>query len=248
MNGAHFTCTALAGTNLAGELKPDKDGYYTMVLGAYEYYNSANEYYPFASAKEFFQSSSSFIRRVKGGCIRGEYKHPVRQPGWTDAEWIQRILDIDLDRACAVFGDIWIDNKTIKGSDGNYIIAVIGKVKPWGPYSKYLVDLLNDPRQNVCWSVRCLTENMMARGRREKHLRVPVTYDLVNEPGIDIAVKWKSPALECLVDNFITEASLEEAVYAIDNSQVATESTRAMASELKSLLSASKTRSKTFSW
>ena len=66
-NIAKYSCTALAGTNKVGRLKTDEHGYRQMVLGAYDFDNSAGATYPFESAKSLFESSSSLMRRIANG-------------------------------------------------------------------------------------------------------------------------------------------------------------------------------------
>ena len=56
-NRATYSCTALLGTNKAGVLKPDAEGYYTVVLGALNFYNSAGDFYPYESAKKNYSVS-----------------------------------------------------------------------------------------------------------------------------------------------------------------------------------------------
>ena len=59
-NIAKYSCTALAGTNKAGKLKADEHGYREMVLGAYDFDNSAGAVYPFESAQALFKRSIMF--------------------------------------------------------------------------------------------------------------------------------------------------------------------------------------------
>ena len=75
-NIAKYSCTALAGTNKVGKLRADENGYREMVLGAYDFDNSAGAVYPFESAQSLFKSSSSLMRRIANGQCRGEYGHP----------------------------------------------------------------------------------------------------------------------------------------------------------------------------
>lgn len=248
MSGAHFACTALVGTNKTGKLPVDENGYYTVVLGAFDFYNSANEYYPFASAKELFKESSSFMRRVRTGNARGEYGHPKPLPGMNDRQYIDRILEIKESQICCHFKEIWIDNKTIRGANGNYIIAVMGKVRPCGPYGPALKASLDNTDENVCFSVRCLTENQLIAGVRNKHMRVLVTYDFVNEPGISIANKYQAPSLEAYDETAFLPTTISEAMIAASVSSVSVESGALMRKDLENFSWAPKKPLKSLLW
>ena len=73
----HYGNTVLKGTQKSGELKPDKNGYYTCVLGALGVLNSVNEeYVNTQKARSTFDSNSALVRRINEGLLRGEYAHP----------------------------------------------------------------------------------------------------------------------------------------------------------------------------
>ena len=94
-NYVRFGLTALNGMNKSGSLRPDASGYYPVVLGGLNMYNSVNQYYPYEPAREIFENSSQFMRRVQSGNLRGEYGHPKRLPGQNLEDYARRILDID---------------------------------------------------------------------------------------------------------------------------------------------------------
>ncbi len=192
-----YSCTALMGTNKTGALKPDADGYYTLVLGALDFFNSAGSYYPYESAKHLFQESSSLIRRCNSGALRGEYGHP-RKGNMTDAQFLSRIMDIDEKNVCCHIRRVWIDCNTLKDEQGKGIVAILGEVKPMGPYAQALQQSLDNPSENVCFSIRSITNDQIIGGVNNKHLRAICTWDYVNEPGISVANKWRSPALESM--------------------------------------------------
>lgn len=214
---ATFACTALLGTNKVGELKKTDDGYYIVVLGALDVFNSAGAYYPYESAKDVFKESSSLMRRVANGALRGEYGHPKRQPNQSLREFVDRVLQIDEKNVAFHVRKVTVDFTSIKGEDGRPIIALIGEIKPSGPYAHVLEKQLENPSENVCFSIRSLTDDTFVAGKLHKHIRTVVTWDYVNEPGIATATKWKSPALEGMgVEVFVDRNILES----IDNGVV----------------------------
>lgn len=192
-----FACSALMGTNKVGELKCSDDGYYTMVLGALDFFNSAGQFYPNgASAQELFKASSSFMRRIASGALRGEYGHPRMQPGQSMRDFLCRCNDILEEKVSHHIRKVWIDYTSVKGPDGRPCIAIMGEVKPSGPMGSALRESLQNPSENVCFSIRSFTRDVPTAGVIHKHLQQIVTWDYVNEPGISVATKWKNPTLE----------------------------------------------------
>lgn len=198
-------CTMLLGTDKKGILKPDADGYYTVVLGAYGAYNSANMFYDLASARAFFQPGSVLLRMIEKGVLRGEYKHPEQAPGMSDQHYIHRIRQIDADRVSHHIRNIrLVDGQ--RDEKGRPITTVVGEVRPSGPYGQVLKDALDNPHENVYFSVRSLTADDLMRG--VKYTREIVTWDYVNEGGIYKANKYASPALESFNEIKVTPTML----------------------------------------
>lgn len=206
---ASYGCTALKGTGKAGVLKPDTDGYYTLMLGAYGVYNSAGMFYDLASARQFFQPRSPLMRMLEKGVLKAEFKHPepdlnIRDPEMRQQAFIQRIRQIDDDRVCAHVRNVRLEEHRDK--HGRPYIAVVGEVRPSGPKGQYLKERLENPHENVYFSVRSLTMDDVRRG--VKYTREIVTWDLVNEGGIETANKYASPGLEGYEDSALQ--SLQE--------------------------------------
>ena len=197
-----YNCTSLAGTNKAGNLKPDESGYYEVVLGAFDFKNSAGENYPFASAKHLFTNSSSLMRRIRNGQCNGELGHPKKLPGMSYRDYIQRILEIREDNISHHIRSIKVDNSSIKDEFGKSVIAVIGEIKPSGPYGNTLKESMENPSENVAFSVRSLVSQSIDNGEIQKHMKILVTWDRVTEPGISIANKYNSPSMEVLTPEY----------------------------------------------
>ena len=193
-----YNCTALAGTNKAGKLTPDANGYYTVILGAFDFPNSAGAIYPWKSAQKLFDASGALKRRMATGQQRGEYGHPKMTPGMTKSNFIQRICTIEETKVAFHISEVWIDKETIKTPQGRAVTAVMGKVKPSGPHGESLRAQLENPDENVAFSVRSLTRDVRLAGQTVKHMTTLVTWDYVNEPGISVATKYNNPSLESL--------------------------------------------------
>lgn len=196
MNSVRFGMTSLLGTNLVGNLKRDNDGYLDVVVGGLNVYNAAGQYYVFEEAKHLFESSSQLMRRVKRGALRGEYGHPKRQVNQRMEEYIQRVLVIHEENVCCHFSELTLDFDRIKDANGRPIVAIIAKVIPSGPMGAVLERSLQNKRENVCFSIRSFTDDIFDGMLMKRILKTVVTFDYVNEPGIAIAEKFKSPSLE----------------------------------------------------
>lgn len=208
MSDIHYGCTALVGTNKSGTLKPDEFGRYDMILGALEYPNSVGDIYTLKSAQEFFKEGSSLLRRIQNGQLRAEYGHPKKQPGMSERDFLERILTIEETLVCCHISDVYIDMGSVKDpKTGRPIITFRGKVKPSGPYGQVLKEMLDDPKQNVAFSIRSLTLNRQVGFRQHKDFTQIITWDYVNEPGLAPANKYAVPTLE---QHGFTEKTIQE--------------------------------------
>lgn len=200
MQSITYSCTALVGTNKVGDLKPDANGYYEVVLGALQAFNSAGQFYPLQEAKQLFESSSSLMRRISNGALRGENGHPRYQEGMSERAWFARVNDIFEPNCCVHHAEVNLSYDSMKDPQGRPVVAVIGKIKPSGAGERFLERQLENPKENVCFSIRSFTNDRMEAGIVKKYLKHIVTWDYVNEPGIAVANKYSSPALESFND------------------------------------------------
>lgn len=212
MSSVRFACTALAGTNKAGELPKDADGYVTMVVGGLNMFNSAGQWYTYEGAKALFEQSSQFMRRVKRGALRGEVGHPRQEQGQAFDDFVGRVLEIRETNVCVHFKEIFLDFSRMKDAAGKPVIAIMAKLIPSGPHGDFLAKALANKNENVCFSIRSFTRDFMDRGVYTRELKNIVTFDYVNEPGISIAEKYKAPSLESRVDSLVTRGQIERAV------------------------------------
>lgn len=216
-NSIRFSCTALAGTGKQGLLPKDSDGYYTMPIGALNTFNSAGDYYPYEEAKDLFTSSAPLMRRIKTGCLKGEYGHPKILPNQSMDSFASRVMQIDEQKTCVHFSDLWLDFDSVKDEMGKPVIAVMAKLTPSGPFGPALQKSLDNPKEDVCFSIRSFTEDVRVNGVRQRQLREIITYDCVTEPGINVARKYKAPTLESFADVPFTK----DHILAVANTQPA---------------------------
>lgn len=200
-----YRCTRLDGTGKEGVLKPDENGYYTICLGALDHSsrnvakdskgNYFSTYYSSEGASKFFGPGTMFNERIRGGHVKCEYGHP-KKDGMDPRQFLERNMQIDERMVCATIGEIWLVPNYKDPLTGEMCVGIFGKVKPSGPYGKYLEEDLKSKGMNVCFSIRSLTTWKMINGRQCKVLHTVITFDYVIEPGITCAEKLLTPSLE----------------------------------------------------
>ena len=232
----HFTSTKLNYLGKKGDLRPNVDNYYTLIVGGLNTFNSANEYYPENEANNLFLKSSKFMRRVTSGCLYGELGHPKQIPGMSQDDYVRRILTIDESNICCHFKNIWLDTQFGKNNprfNNPKLIAIMAEVKPSGAKGSVLQDSLANKNENVAFSIRSLTSDYWVRGVKHKVLHTIVCWDVVVEPGIAIANKWDSPSLEKVSEQLVTIPKLKSLC---NESRVSLES-RSLIEEIKEVVS-----------
>ena len=212
MGGVSFVSTALMGTNKVGDLKPDSSGYYQVVLGGFETANMHGHYYSFEDqTKRLFEESSQFMRQIKNGNLFGEYGHPKRQPGEPIMEFLRRCILVSEDRQALHIRKVEINDRDVKDKSGKAIVAVLGEIKPMGPYGQYLKEILDTPSANCCFSVRAQTDDdNMANGKEKRSVKQIITWDYVGDPGVPTSTKYNAPKLESFYDEFVDYTVLEK--------------------------------------
>lgn len=199
MDVVKFTETVFSSKGKKGILTPDSDGYYEVVVGALNTYNSAGEYYTAEGAIALFENSSHLMRRIKNGALYAELGHPKKAPGMSMEQFYSRVVSIEETNICGHFSELRLDFKfgekhpELNNKD---LIAVVAKVKPAGPKANALQIALENPKQNAAFSVRGLTENKYKNGRVERRLTNIICYDHVTEPGVAVSDKYMAPGLE----------------------------------------------------
>lgn len=188
-----YNCTALLGVNKAGILKPDKEGYFEITVGGFNVHNYGGKHWPLGDAAKLFAPGSSLRRRLDDGVVRAEYGHP-RKENLDNVGFYKRLNEIHEEKVCGHFCELRLDYNNYKSKSGYPIVAVIGKIRPAGPFGQYLKDSLENPKEETCFSIRAGVEDV----GNDRLVTDVVTYDYVNEGGIKIARKYYSMAVESL--------------------------------------------------
>lgn len=195
--------TILRNLGKRGILKPDDDGYYTVVLGALGVGNSAGETYTDTQlSRSTFEPNSSLHTRISKGRLRGEWGHPKPHQYPNMRAYEARCRMIDEDRICCHIRKVWMEWIEV---DGARIHAILGEVCPSGPFGGALKKMLDNPDESVCFSGRYWSNLSRVGGRLCREIHTCATWDFVSEPGIDVADKYRSPSLESADSHFLTE-------------------------------------------
>ena len=196
----YFEAVKLPMLKKKGVITPDADGYYELVVGGLNTFNNLGSwYYTIEGVRELFGPGSILHRRIANGCLRAEVNHPKQKPNEKNDAYIARMLDIDRDNVCAHFKSLWLDEDFGKNHPeykNPGLVAIMGLVKPSLPKGDMLKESLDNPNENVCFSIRATSGEEFIRGRRVRTLKDILAIDYVNEGGILVASKWDSPATE----------------------------------------------------
>lgn len=215
MSNIKFTATKLVGSGKLGKLTPNENGYYTLPIGGLNLFNSTGDYYTAEGARQLFEQSSVLMRRISSGNLKGENGHPKQQPGQSDSQYFNRAMQIEETNVSHHFRSIWLDetygkkNPHLKNPD---LIAVMAEVKPSGPHGPALQAALDNPEENVCFSIRALSKDFYQNRQKIRVLQSILTWDWVTEPGLHMATKWDSPVLESFSDKLLTEMILSKMI------------------------------------
>lgn len=180
------------------QLKPNKDGYYSVVLGALETTNNVGHYYVMNNdVLKLFSASSELLYKVKNRRLYPEDNHPKWPAGLDLAAYKELLLETDSDQIVGHVRSVWLDGdlspeqKATKGVNENTTF-IMGEIIPFGFRKQVLQDSLVNPYQDTCFSVRAFSDDWDRGGVSYKALSHIIKWDLVPEPGIDIASKYNS--------------------------------------------------------
>ena len=221
---ASYGATSLPGLNKMDKIKPDSAGYRNIVLGGFNLENSSGVPYPLTdSVRSLFAVGGIVRRRLDKGLCRGEYAHPDIS-NMSNSEAIRRLARIDENQVSHHIRAINLEAH--KDDKGNDVVLTIGSVKPCGPKGPFLKESLDNPEENVAFSIRSFTTPAMYRGKLARIVTDAITYDYVNEGGILAANKFTTASLEELLEQRIfSEEDFDNAIEELHNVALEEEST-----------------------
>lgn len=196
MAGISITNTVLANYGVKGILKPDAHGYRTIILGGFGTENESGIYYDAPSAVAALNGNDSVMRRkLNKRMLFGEADHPDVN-GLSTELAIKRLLELKVEKKSHNIRDIRIVTDKYYDKKGRLYIAIEGDISPSDTqYGRDLEKDLNDPEQNTAFSIRSLLDTTRSTPRK-RYIKIPITWDRVDEPGMAMAMKYASPACE----------------------------------------------------
>lgn len=200
------------GKTLRG-LKPDKDGVYRNVPLAILGKSSRNGvmYETASMLKAMHEPVSRFSMKLQEGNLEGEWGHPIILPSAPLQDMLTRMTQIDRTRTSHRI--LSVRQTPIDGG----LIMVLGDVKPWGPYGKYLQESFEDSQANTSFSLRAVTDDVGAiSGGMLRRVRMLVTFDAVDAPGFEESSKRYMTSTEALHDDFIYDVPIQAPITMTD--------------------------------
>lgn len=195
---ASYSNIALAGSGKKGILKKLDNNYTEIILGAFAAFGNGGWLYDAKTAMRYIENDREFLALLQNGRLRSEWGHPRRVPGMSDKEWFIRICDIVESNTASQIRRIRVSMDTVKDERGRQVVAVIGEVTPSGPQSGTFARQLENPDEDVNYSIRCFAHRDFSK--MTKHINRIITWDNVNDPGIAVASKYQTPSLESKQD------------------------------------------------
>lgn len=190
----------------------DENGYYKLIIGAFNIVNSKGEEYIYDNeVAGLFNKGGAIRNRIERGLLRGELGHPDVSRLPVD-EAIARLNKVVPLTTCVHFKDVSV--VPLKDEKRKGVMAVYGELTPSGALGHVLKKQLENAFENVTFSVRSLAAKRIIRGITTKKMVDAIAYDYVDTPGIDIATKFDTMSLESYVvdDLMFTDRDLDKVI------------------------------------
>lgn len=192
-----YSATKLHVPGKKGVISKGADGWYPNVpMGGLGCLNSAGAFYLLDESRAAFESSTEFMRKAREGCLYSEVGHPRMEPGMRVEDFMMRARDVRESNWCNALTNVTLNDNGARDQRNQPICLITADVKPYGVHKHVAQEALEDPRLNLCYSIRCITMKSVMRGVEYRTIVEAYNFDLVGEPGIYEAKKRYSPSLE----------------------------------------------------
>lgn len=220
INKVSFSNVMLTQTGKKGVLKQLDGGYYEIILGAFATQGAGGWFYNPEAAMRYINNDKEFMHMLTNGRLRSEWGHPVRTPGMRDDEWFARIHTMYEPNCSAHIRRIRPSMDTVKDASGRFVTAIIGEVKPSGKNSAEFKEQLDNPHEDVNFSIRSFARRDFRN--MQKYITKIITWDNVFDPGVKVASKYATPSLESSRIDFSDPRAVSKAFddYEFDLSQL----------------------------
>jgi len=175
----------------------DENGYYKILAGAFNTYNRQGVFYRIKQPDTLLLQKTILNRRITEGTLISEDEHPDYK-GLNNKEIVARTIKLDTSRKCGHIKAVeFIDTgKCEPGWDGYNITIVYIWFKPSGPFGPSLKEALDNPDENVYFSVRSLVREKFVGRTKVRDVIDVSTWDHVYEGGIAKASQWNAVGIE----------------------------------------------------
>lgn len=172
---------AAYGVNLGKDLEWDENGYCKVILSVLDIPNSVGLVYDSKPFIDVIENSEMFLKVLNEGGLYGECGHP-KPYGMSRTEFFQRCQEIVETQQMFHIRKVWPQSFTDVKS-GQRRLGVFGWIKPSGKFGPDLLAKLQNPHENVAFSLRGYAPVNPRTGK--KCLRTLTTWDYVYLPGLN---------------------------------------------------------------
>jgi len=177
----------------------DENGYYKMLLGAFNTYNRAGIFYRIKDPSSLLLEKTILNRRITEGTLRSEEEHPDYKD-MSNKEIIARTIFLDNKNVCAHIKAVEFinTNKCEPGWNGYNITNVYAWIKPTGIHGPILKESLDNEDENVFFSVRSLVRQHYIGTTCVRDIVDVSTWDHVYEGGVERSSQWNAAGIESI--------------------------------------------------
>jgi len=173
--------------------KPDKDGYYEITVGNGNKFSLDGSYFKAEGAINILKDKNSSINKLlSSGYLKGELGHPKKGLNESDKAFNHRNTIIREDNVSHFIKEVSAIETNVNENFGGFgnIVDFVVKLKPAGPHGPALKEALEDPDQNVAFSVRAFSVRSYIGNTIVYDNVAIITWDWVGNPGMAVANKW----------------------------------------------------------
>ncbi len=195
-----------------------EDGAYYVTLGAFNAFSTEGLFYNEYGLRELLTEKNdynSIASKIDRRCARGEANHPIKQPGQTVPEFIDRNLIVDMSNASHSIQELGFEELEESELPGTKVVLIKAWVIPTDTeVGRALKADLENENVNVAFSIRCFSKKVNINGVVHRIITKVMTWDWVDNPGISYATKSStSKAVSKLtVENSSTEIPITDAI------------------------------------
>jgi hypothetical protein len=157
------------------QIKDNGDGSYTVILTVLNHKHTLYSKYSFERLLE-----GNLSDRIIQGTLFGELAQPERTPGQSVDDYNKRALTVDMSNIALKVEDLWFDldfGKNLLNGNGPGAVAVMGKVRPWGPMGPLFSELITRSPPAGWFTLRGSCHTSTVNGQLVRDLIGVVAFD-----------------------------------------------------------------------